>query len=414
MASLADYAMIANSVGDDTLTPQESGIRNQQLKSLALGNKGKEFELGQAQKSIESQELINRIIQKNSQLDQAAGKVNVNHAQVAADLANAGYADKAYEYMDIQQKKKYEDNAHLLERNAQLAQGVMSLPEDSRPQAYQAALNQARQMGIDTSEVPQQYDPNYLTSLINMAVDAKTYFNADQKAMLADKKEAGANQRAQLGDKPYHTTFSTADGVYSFDSRTGLAEKITDAAGNPIIKESADVALQRALEKNKTAGKNEANRADASKKAENLSNQLIGNIQEARNLLSGATGSLAGAARDKIGDAVGIANEAGIKATQLETLAGWMVANVPRMEGPQSNIDVENYRIMAARVGDRTIPVESRLAALDTLEKLQNKYKDINRNVDAPSISPVINQGGSGQGSSTPGINSSAPTVSNW
>lgn len=51
-----------------------------------------------------------------------------------------------------------------------------------------------------------------------------------------------------------------------------------------------------------------------------------------------------------------------------------MVSNVPRMEGPQSDFDVKNYREMAATVGDSTIPVKDRLAALDTLEQLQAKY----------------------------------------
>jgi hypothetical protein len=48
------------------------------------------------------------------------------------------------------------------------------------------------------------------------------------------------------------------------------------------------------------------------------------------------------------------------------------------MEGPQSNIDVENYKTMAARVGDRTLPVSVRLASLASLEQLQDKYAALN------------------------------------
>ena len=44
------------------------------------------------------------------------------------------------------------------------------------------------------------------------------------------------------------------------------------------------------------------------------------------------------------------------------------------MEGPQSDYDVKNYREMAATVGDSTIPIEDRMAALDTLQQLQSKY----------------------------------------
>jgi hypothetical protein len=45
------------------------------------------------------------------------------------------------------------------------------------------------------------------------------------------------------------------------------------------------------------------------------------------------------------------------------------------MEGPQSNFDVQNYMTMAGKIGDRTVPVKERLAALDQVRKLQQKYK---------------------------------------
>jgi hypothetical protein len=65
-------------------------------------------------------------------------------------------------------------------------------------------------------------------------------------------------------------------------------------------------------------------------------------------------------------------------AAQLDTLSGWMVSNVPRMEGPQSDFDVKNYKTMAGMVGDKTKPMSQRLAALDTLEQLQQKYAHLN------------------------------------
>ena len=61
-------------------------------------------------------------------------------------------------------------------------------------------------------------------------------------------------------------------------------------------------------------------------------------------------------------------------AAQLETLSGWMTSNVPRFEGPQSDKDTSTYQIMAARVGDRSVPVSQRLAALNTVEQLMAKY----------------------------------------
>jgi hypothetical protein len=102
---------------------------------------------------------------------------------------------------------------------------------------------------------------------------------------------------------------------------------------------------------------------------------MLDNIKRARTLLTmDPTGSLAGAGVDKVIGLAGMTTPSGNVANSLETLSGWLVANVPRMEGPQSNFDVENYRAMAGRIGDRTIPAKARLAALDEVERIQQKY----------------------------------------
>jgi len=90
------------------------------------------------------------------------------------------------------------------------------------------------------------------------------------------------------------------------------------------------------------------------------------------------TGSGVGAVVDKGLNAVGVSTRGGAIASQLETLSGWLVSNVPRMEGPQSNFDVENYKTMAGMVGDRTKPIETRLAAAREAKRLQEKYAGIN------------------------------------
>jgi len=112
------------------------------------------------------------------------------------------------------------------------------------------------------------------------------------------------------------------------------------------------------------------------------SQQLLSAVQSARTLLTGKTKPTAsgvGAAADATARMFGVSPQSAQVASQLETLSGWMVANVPRMEGPQSNFDVQNYQTMAAKVGDRTVPIPERLAALDTLESLQRKYASINK-----------------------------------
>lgn len=107
--------------------------------------------------------------------------------------------------------------------------------------------------------------------------------------------------------------------------------------------------------------------------------QMMSGVDMAESLLKqGPTASGAGAFVDGAASFFGKSTKGANVAAQLDTLSGWMVSNVPRMEGPQSDKDVQNYRIQAAMVGDRTKPVEQRLAALTVLRELQNKYAGIN------------------------------------
>jgi hypothetical protein len=150
--------------------------------------------------------------------------------------------------------------------------------------------------------------------------------------------------------------------------------------------------LQGNLAGAKTTGAKEAEgRIDArgeSRKADMFLQQLT----QAENILKqGPTASGVGAAVDAAGRLVGQSTPGAQRAGQLESLSGWLVANVPRMEGPQSNFDVQNYMTMAGKIGDRTVPVKERLAALDQVRKLQQKYK-------TSADERVGGQGGGGQG----------------
>lgn len=109
--------------------------------------------------------------------------------------------------------------------------------------------------------------------------------------------------------------------------------------------------------------------------ASKMQGQIRAAAQQAAQLLQlNPTASGAGALADRALNFAGQGTRSGDAAQQLEALSGWMTANVPRMEGPQSNADVLNYQTMAGRVGDRTLPVSARKAALEVVMKLQDKY----------------------------------------
>lgn len=103
-------------------------------------------------------------------------------------------------------------------------------------------------------------------------------------------------------------------------------------------------------------------------------------IGEAKRILSqgSPTASMIGVGADFLGSVVGASPRGAAEADQLRALAGALTAKMPRMEGPQSDKDVQLYREMAGQIGDATLPVSRRIAALSTVEKLWSKYEKPN------------------------------------
>jgi hypothetical protein len=107
--------------------------------------------------------------------------------------------------------------------------------------------------------------------------------------------------------------------------------------------------------------------------------EMVSNVDRAIELLKeGPTASLAGQGVDKVAGWVGIGTQGAKTAAQLQTLSGYMTANTPRMEGPQSNADLENYKTMAGRVGDSSLAINIRMAAAEEVKRLTMKYADLN------------------------------------
>jgi hypothetical protein len=102
----------------------------------------------------------------------------------------------------------------------------------------------------------------------------------------------------------------------------------------------------------------------------------MGMINEAREALKGATGSAGGAAVDAGAALFGKATEGAKQISKLKVIQAGLMMSMPRMEGPQSDRDVQLYREAAASLGDSMIPNETKEAALDQIEALQKKYQE--------------------------------------
>jgi hypothetical protein len=82
----------------------------------------------------------------------------------------------------------------------------------------------------------------------------------------------------------------------------------------------------------------------------------------------------------------GISTQASQSDAQLKAIAGQLVSKMPRMEGPQSDRDVEMYRQAAGDIANANVPADTRKAAIKTIRDLNQKYANPNQNTQAPMM----------------------------
>ena len=93
-------------------------------------------------------------------------------------------------------------------------------------------------------------------------------------------------------------------------------------------------------------------------------------------LIDEATGSGTGASRDKLAAFFGVSTTGAQAIAQLLPLQAAIMLRQPRMEGPQSDRDVQLYREAAGQLGDPAVPGATKKAAIQTIRRLQQQYKN--------------------------------------
>lgn len=160
------------------------------------------------------------------------------------------------------------------------------------------------------------------------------------------------------------------DGLYMVYPN-GSAVPISSPTGQPVTKTTTTAAQQQAKSEEGTR----IQRVDAV-------------LPEIKSLLTNAKGGYVSTGLDAIGGALGYSTDNAKTTAQLKALSGQLVALMPKMSGPQSDKDVAMYREMAGNLADPTVPTETRLAALETIGKLNQKYKDLNGSIPASIAKP--------------------------
>lgn len=227
------------------------------------------------------------------------------------------------------------------------------------------------------------------------------------------RKEASAEKvldREAYGQRPARDRikqFTDADGKqYLVNQDTGQVQELLDLeaalknqSGAPFIpvkdaqgqirildKRTGNLGAPMGPIKSVTGASTKA--AAASQQKIEDAHEVLGNLERAKELVSGATGSGLGADIDKGLKYFGMSSESADKAKALATIEGTLISKMPKMTGPQSDKDVALYKQMAGQIGDPTVPESQKRAAIAEIERINRRYSSgVSGSWDKPATS---------------------------
>ena len=192
----------------------------------------------------------------------------------------------------------------------------------------------------------------------NIRTTDTSRYSTDVAANTAQQKLSLEQAKIEL-DQKKGTVQQFGDNMYMVYPN-GSAVPISSAVG-PVTKNTTAPALKQAQQE------------------EGLRTQRVDAVlPEIKTLLESTKGGYINTGLDMLGGAVGYSTDTAKTTAQLKALSGQLVALMPKMSGPQSDKDVAMYKEMAGNLADPTTPTETRMAALETIDKLNQKYKDLN------------------------------------
>jgi len=259
------------------------------------------------------------------------------------------------------------------------------LPGDPTAQAF--AESQINGMAPGAGKLvgliqPGDYEPSSVQDFVDSGGAnyraLKPRFNAYGKYNPGDYTPASWAEFQQTGDPSALVRFAPGRVVETAGGGSAVVDPINRTSTPVISDESATQAAatrkgQEALAaaRGGAVGTAEGAILSRARKANGISEIL----DIAEPLIDEATGSGTGAGRDKLAAFFGVSTSGAQATAQLLPLQAAIMLNQPRMEGLQSDRDVQLYREAAGQLGDPTVPRENKKAAIQTIRRLQQTYK---------------------------------------
>ena len=246
-----------------------------------------------------------------------------------------------------------------------------TMPTPGSVDAYRAftGAGEATKAGYDVVEVPMgdgttQRMPR--SEAIKLLQSAPTAPQTSQSGYAGGSAQAAAPEQTRIMKSELLNPNLTPQ------DKAAIQREIARLEGSKVGLQISDA--EKA--KQKILAEGEATRTNDNIVKGNQFDDFGNQIKVARNLLQlGPTGSGVGAMVDQVGGFFGVSPTSANLAKQLETVSGWMIQNIPKAPGAQSDAELRDYKVSAGIVGDRTVPVAQRLAALDKVEELKNMWQ---------------------------------------
>lgn len=236
------------------------------------------------------------------------------------------------------------------------------------------SISPDEQLKADTDITTTGMNNDSRERIVNLEIDGRervARIGVDGSIQVANINGQFGNQREQISQQGAN---------YRTQAQIAEARKKAEVkeVGGLIIRQYADGSVDvigKAQPKDGTG----ANSTVVKQQEESQRIQRVGTVlNEIEKILPNATGSMVGTGVDYVAGAFGHATDGAKSTAQLKSLSGQLIALMPKMSGPQSDKDVAMYREMAGNLADPTLPIATRMAALQTIRDLNNKYAAMN------------------------------------
>lgn len=340
---------------------------------------------------------------------------------IVQGLASQGYGNKAMAYNKMLQEQE-KQKADIAKTNAEASKFNVETAHkklDIAGQAFgfvranptlenaHATLDYLGQQGIYTPEQVATYkaqvasDPSKIASLAEQAFRSALAAK-DQLAKIDTRNIGGTTDTLSIDPVTGKTVVvNSVKNTISPDAALSSSTQLrATAMNNATAVKTAQMRLdqpqydsERGVLVNNNTGKatpvtmpdgQQIPLKDAPQKVQDAKS-VLSLIEMADPILNKANGGYLGTGVTGAASALGINTEAANANAQLKALEGALVAKMPKMSGPQSDKDVLLYRQMAAQIGDSTVPIGQRRAAMQVVKEITNKYLNSQGIEAAPS-----------------------------